>query len=324
MQPDFISVIVPVYNIEPYVERCIRSILSQTYNNLEVIIINDGSTDNSGSICHRLALSDSRIRVIDQKNAGLSEARNTGLRIAQGTYIAFVDGDDYIDEKMYEILHKRLVQENSDLALCNISYVDENRQCIDKKRFHLGNDVLGEEAFWRGYYGEFLIPYVVSWNKLYKRELFKDIAFDKGKIHEDEFILHKIISQCKSISIINDCLYYYVQRTGSIMGSSYNIRRLQAVEAFERRLDYFAQKDMQFISPTMSRIFGVILDAKEFLDFSTEINRVKYNEAVGIYRRNFWKYIRDLNLSIVLKSMLFLSCSPVYMCLRRIKRNNRK
>ena len=110
MQPDFISVIVPVYNIEPYVERCIRSILSQTYNNLEVIIINDGSTDNSGSICHRLALSDSRIRVIDQKNAGLSEARNTGLRIAQGTYIAFVDGDDYIDESGSRPLHQPTAQ----------------------------------------------------------------------------------------------------------------------------------------------------------------------------------------------------------------------
>lgn len=321
MKHELISVIVPVYNIETFVERCINSILSQTYKNLEIIIVNDGSTDHSGDICHEIAHNDIRIQVIDQKNVGLSEARNTGLRMAKGSYIAFVDGDDYIDERMYEILYKRLIQDDSNLALCNISYVDENLQCIDGERFPLENDVLDEVIFWKGYYGQFHIPYVVSWNKLYRRELFENIAFDKGKVHEDEFILHKIISRCRSISVIKDCLYNYMQRAGSIMGSSYNVRRLQAVEALERRLVYFSQGDKQFIGPTMSKILGLMMDAKECLDFEVEINRKKYDELARTYKKCFWKYIRNLGFTVILKSLLFLCCSPVYMRLRIIKRN---
>lgn len=320
MQHELISVIIPVYNVEEYVEKCINSILDQTCNNLEIIIINDGSTDQSSNICHSLALTDSRIHVIDQENAGLSEARNAGLRIAKGAYIAFVDGDDYIDDRMYETLYNRLILDKSDLALCNIRYVDENQRCLDEKRYNLKNEVLCEERFWHGYYGQFHIPYVVSWNKLYKREIFKDIAFDKGKIHEDEFILHKIISQCERISIIKDCHYNYVQRAGSIMSTSYNVRRLQAVEACERRLIYFAQGDKKYINPTMIRILGVLRDAKENLDFSVETNRNKYNEMICIYKKILLKYFIHLKAAVIIKSLLFLYCSPAYMWLRRIKR----
>lgn len=322
MQNEMISVIVPVYNIEPYIEKCIKSILFQTYDNLEIIVVNDGSTDNSFDLCCKLAMNDPRIRVINQKNAGLSEARNAGLRIARGKYIAFVDGDDYIDEQMYEKLFERLIEDQSDLALCNVRYVDEKGQGWDKCgfRFDLRDEILCEDEFWKGYYGSLHIPYVVSWNKLYKREVFNDIAFNKGKIHEDEFILHKIISQCGKISVIREPFYNYVQRSGGIMNSPYRVQRLQVVEAYNLRLQYFVQKEINFINPTMLRILTSLLDAKENLDFSAKANSKQYNEMVKIYKKNFRQYFKRLNMAVIMKSLLFLSCSPIYLYLRKLKR----
>lgn len=324
MRQVLISVIVPVYNIEPYVERCIRSILNQTYDNLEIIAVNDGSTDNSGKLCHRIAETDPRIRVINQKNLGLSEARNAGLRIAKGSYIAFVDGDDYIDEQMYEKLYEKLMQDRSDLALCNIRYVNENGQVIDENKFDLKDEILCENDFWEGYYGKLQIPYVVSWNKLYKRETFKGIFFDKGKIHEDEFVLHKIISRCGKISVIKEPFYNYVQRPESIMCSSYNIQRLQAMEAYNIRLAYFVEKNENFICSTMTRMLGVLLDAKEKLDFSDKANRKRYYEMVKVYKRNFRQCFSRLDMTVTMKSLLFLFCSPIYMYLRRLKMEKTK
>lgn len=315
-----ISVIVPVYNIEPYIEKCIKSILAQTYDNLEIIVVNDGSTDNSFNICSKLAVNEPRIRVIDQKNAGLSEARNAGLRIARGSYIAFVDGDDYIDEQMYEKLYERLMQDQSDLALCNIRYVDEMGQELDKDRFDLKDEILCENDFWKGYYGSLQIPYVVAWNKLYKRKIFKDITFDKGKIHEDEFILHKVISQCDRISAIKNPFYNYRQRSESIMNSSYSVQRLQVIEAYHLRINYFEQKRIDYIGSNILRILSELLVAQEKLDLSVAENGAKYKEAKYLYKIYFKHYFRKLNTKLIIKSLLFLYCGSVLKWLRWEKR----
>lgn len=324
MEQALISVIVPVYNIETYVEKCIRSIREQTYRNLEIIVVNDGATDQSGNICHKIADTDSRIQVIDQENGGLSEARNVGLRIAKGEYIAFIDGDDYIDAQMYEKLYARITSDQSELALCNIRYVDDEGQCLSAGNFDLNAGVLDEKTFWEGYHGNLHIPYVVAWNKLYKKEIFEDIAFDKGKIHEDEFILHKIISRCEKISVLTDPLYNYVQRSESIMGGAYNVKRLDAVEAFNIRLSYFAGKYKCFIRWNMLRTLGVLIDAKEHLDFSVEINKERYNELCKIYKKNFRRYISELDIVLIVKSLLFCYSRPVYMWLRRIIKEGSK
>ncbi len=323
MQHELISVIVPVYNIETFVGRCINSILCQTYENLEIIIVNDGSTDHSGEICHEIALNDFRIQVIDQENSGLSEARNAGLRIAKGAYVAFVDGDDYIDNQMYEVLHDRLIQDDSDLALCNIRYVDENGYCTDENRFDLNNEILCEKEFWGKYFGKCHMPYVVSWNKLYKTCIFKNITFDKGKIHEDEFILHKIVSQCERISVIKDSLYNYVQRSGSIMNVSYSVQRLQAVEACNQRISYFVENDLDFTDLLILRMLGLLVEARENLDFSYEINREKYNEVLRSYKKSFWCHFRKLNRILKIKGLMFLYCNQGYLWLRRVRKITR-
>ena len=191
---DLISVIVPVYNVEQYLERCINSIINQTYKNLEIILVDDGSTDSSGSICDTLYTSDNRILVIHQDNGGLSCARNTGIDHNRGKYVTFVDSDDWIDIRMIEKLYSRIIKDNSQIAFCNLAYVDQQgNEYYDEpdKTDH----ILDEYQFWHDYYLKKNNGcYIVSCAKLIRRDVFANgIRFRVGKICEDEFIIHEKI-----------------------------------------------------------------------------------------------------------------------------------
>lgn len=314
---DLITIIVPVYNIERYIAKCIHSILYQSYTNLEIIVVDDGSTDASGAICDELAKADSRLRIIHKENEGLAEARNTGLRLAQGAYIAFVDGDDYIEKDMMNQLYQRILQDKAEFALCNIRFVDEAGSCIADKETDLTDGVLSQKAFWAGYYGTFVYPYVVAWNKLYRKELFHHTFYDKGRLHEDEFILHKIVAQCKTISVVRDRLYNYVQRSESIMGRKYNVTRLQGFEALNIRLDYFRTNDREFIESTMSWMLGCLLKASVNLDLSCPENRHKLRECIRIYQKRFYEQHSMISAHLRLKSIVFLYFRPVYLLLKK-------
>lgn len=215
---DLISVIIPVYNVEAYLQRCIESVINQTYRNLEIILVDDGSTDKSGAICDSYALKDKRICVFHKENGGLSDARNYGVSKAQGTYIAFVDADDYIAPEMLGLLYERMQKDNSDMAVCGYRYVDEKGKfLIDKNGENpICDEVLtGDEAIHKLEHHKKWY-FTVVWNKLYRRCLFEDIEFLKDKYHEDEYIAHHIYNRCDRISFIHNELYYYVQRAGSI------------------------------------------------------------------------------------------------------------
>ena len=191
---DLISVIVPVYNVEQYLERCINSIVNQTYKNLEIILIDDGSTDSSGSICDTLCTSDNRILVIHQDNGGISCARNTGIDHSRGKYVTFVDSDDWIDIRMIEKLYSRIIKDNSQIAFCNFAYVDQQgNEYYDES--DKTDHILDENQFWHDYYlKKNDTCYIVSWAKLIRRDVFANgIRFRVGKIHEDEFIIHEKI-----------------------------------------------------------------------------------------------------------------------------------
>ncbi|MBO5342418.1 MAG: glycosyltransferase [Lachnospiraceae bacterium] len=223
---DLISVIIPVYNVETYLQRCLESVVNQTYCNLEIILVDDGSTDSSGAICDSYAYKDKRICVIHKENGGLSDARNHGLSKAQGAYIFFVDADDYIAPETLEILYERMRKDNSDMAVCSYRYVDENGEfVIDKNGENpICDEVLtGAEAIHKLEHHKKWY-FTVVWNKLYRRYLFEHIQFLQGKYHEDEYIAHHIYNHCNRISFIHDELYYYVQRTGSITDVK-NIRK---------------------------------------------------------------------------------------------------
>ncbi len=220
-----VSVIVPIYKVEAYLEKCIKSIQNQTYTDLEIILVDDGSPDRCGAICDRYAEEDARIKVIHKENGGLSDARNKGLDIAAGEYILFVDSDDYIHPQMVEMLLEQLQTTDADIAVCRFKQVQENEE-VRFEDFISGRtegtsvkelEVFEGQAIVENLQYKNLLT-VVAWNKLYKAELFEKLRYPKGRIHEDEFLIHHILHLCKKTVYIETELYYYLQRTGSIMG----------------------------------------------------------------------------------------------------------
>lgn len=245
-----VSVIVPVYNVDNYLSRCIESILMQSYSNLQILLVDDGSTDNSGLICHKYALIDKRIRVISKKNGGLSDARNCGLKFAIGQFIAFVDGDDYIDVNYIFSLMNIIESNHADVAVCGFyvhhhgklysENVESSEQCIT------GRDLLGRIMGKKGY------RYVVVWNKIYKKDLFKDCTFEKGRLYEDEYICSKLFWKVKKVCISDQVLYHYFQRKGSITSSSVSRTKLEMKkDMYEKRIAFFEyHNDMRLVMIT--------------------------------------------------------------------------
>lgn len=209
-----ISVIVPIYKVEKYLEKCVKSIGSQTYKNIEIILVDDGSPDNCGKLADNLAKTDSRIKVIHKVNGGLSSARNAGIDVAQGDYIGFVDSDDTIEPFMYEKLFSLLQKENTKLSVCAVNYVYEDGKVLRKKG--LGQNVTFDfcqaiiEMNSHRYFD------MGAWSKLYHRSLFEDIRFPVGKLSEDYYIMYKIFDKAQRISYLDIPCYNYLQRKNSI------------------------------------------------------------------------------------------------------------
>lgn len=236
---ELISVIVPVYNVEKYIDKCISSIVKQTYENIEVILVDDGSTDSSGRLCDGWLEKDGRIKVFHKVNGGLSDARNFGIDKAKGNYISFIDSDDYINQNLYEKLYNALIKKEADMAICNYDFVDEKGNILNENPNVLKNETISQIECYQKLIIDYNFYYVTAVNKLYKKALFKDLRFPAGKIHEDEFIIHHLIEKCRRVTIIEDVLYYYVQREDSIMNSNFNLKRFDGVLAMLDRYDFF-------------------------------------------------------------------------------------
>lgn len=234
-----ISVIIPIYNVEDYLEQCVESILNQTYTNLEIILVNDGSTDSSGEICDRYKNIDKRIKVIHKENGGLSDARNYGIEASTGDYIAFLDSDDWADKNLYMTLYKNIKKNHADISICNFKkyYSDKD---IEKQELNEVKCYSNIEALERLYCNDAVIM-VVAWNKLYKRKVIGDLRFPVGKIHEDEYLTPMIIYNANKISYINNELIYYRQRENSIMNRRFNIKRLDYLYVLESRMKFFKE-----------------------------------------------------------------------------------
>lgn len=232
---ELISVIVPVYKVENYLDRCIQSIVDQTYQNLEIILVDDGSPDNCPAMCDKWAEKDSRIRVIHQENAGGAAARNVGLDEATGSLIAFVDSDDYIAPMMYERLHEILYQTGAAIAEC--AYVLVHGDDVAPS---IGDDGLKlystQDALFSNLYNTACQQ--VIWNKLYKRDVINTIRFVEGKTIDDEFFTYRVIGNAPLIAVTSDRLYFYRQQAQSVMHQKYSSKRLDALEACALRYKY--------------------------------------------------------------------------------------
>lgn len=237
-----ISVIVPVYKVEQFIHRCVDSILNQTYTNLEIILVDDGSPDRCGEICDEYAEKDSRIRVIHQKNGGLSAARNAGLDICTGEYIAFADPDDYLLCNMYEELVDAFREHDVDICVCQWQYENVNGNYvidplkIDASVFGKKSAVSFAEYLYRKQYERMVV--CVVWNKLYKRYVFDNTRFF-GRRSEDEQIHTTILSRNYSVFVIPDLLYVYCQNINSITNKPFDIDSLIFLDVLAERVRSF-------------------------------------------------------------------------------------
>lgn len=233
-----VSIVVPVYNVEKYLRRCVDSLIRQTYKNVEIILVDDGSTDGCTKICDDYAKLDNRIKVLHKKNGGLSDARNAGLTVASGDYVSFVDSDDWVHEDFIKILVNMTEETGADISVCSYKkiYSDSNVSNENKCVAELCKPILFNpvEAI-RDIFSADTKLWITTWNKLYKKSLFtkNKIVFPVGKIHEDNFTTYKLFFYAERIAFIDVPLYYYFQRTDSIMGRPFDTRRLVIFEALK-------------------------------------------------------------------------------------------
>jgi len=234
-----ISVIIPIYNVEPFLDRCITSVVNQLYPYLEILLIDDGSPDGCPAMCDKWAARDERIIVIHKDNGGLSSARNAGLAKASGEYIAFVDGDDWIAPEMLGRLLSAMQEDESDIAACAVQVVskdgEKERYLTVRKRC-----TLSRREAQKALLQETLLKQPV-WYKLYRRRTIEGISFADNKWHEDVFWSYQAIGNAERVSLIDYVGYYYYQRSDSIMGQEYSLKRLDVIEAYENRYAYIAE-----------------------------------------------------------------------------------
>jgi glycosyltransferase involved in cell wall biosynthesis len=255
---ELITIIVPVYKVEDLIHRCLNSIRSQTYENIEVILVDDGSPDHCGDICDLYEKLDCRFKVIHKANGGLSDARNHGLDVARGDYILFVDSDDWIHEQHVEKLYHMIKEMDSEIAVCDfVKLADEERKAKNQKPDNVEENIYqytNIEAL-KELVGNFSIQMVVAWGKLYKRELFNNLRFPIGRFHEDVFITYELIYQAKRIVLTTAPLYYYWQRADSITGAGLNRKGyIDCLDAYLGRARFFHQIGLTELSSRQYRL----------------------------------------------------------------------
>lgn len=281
-----ISVIVPIYDVEKYLARCVDSIVNQTYKNLEIILVDDGSPDRCPQMCDDYAEKDSRIKVVHKKNGGLSDARNVGIAVATGEYISFIDSDDYVSDDFFECLLDVMNKENSDIAECSVvKFYEDNR--FDEFSDDLSVKTYDTQDAMSALIAENPFHQHV-WNKLYKTELVKDIPYAVGKLNEDEFWTYRVFGRANKVARINKTMYYYFQRSSSIMGVGYNIRRLDALEGKANRQKYIENNFPDLSTQAKIDLYGSCMFAyQSVLKFMSGADKKKALELIRKYRKMY-------------------------------------
>ncbi len=309
---DCISIIVAVYNAEQYLERCIESIRNQTYRKIEIILVDDGSTDNSGKILDDYKKIDSRIKVIHKEN-GVNDPVNVGVSLATGEYIAIVDDDDYIAPEMYARLYETIIADGSDMVICNCTYVDEEENDLNipsplkKHECITSKEGLKRLSLPMGSY------YVTMWNRLYKNSLLKSTPIPTDCLYGDNCVAHEIIDKCSKISLISDVLYFYTQREGSQSRIARGYKYFDNVESYVRRVEYYINNEYfdllhdsvqqlieiycqirrRYITKERNKIGGLKIARKT----KKAVKRiVSYCKGIGIIDRRYEASISDLSI----------------------------
>ena len=321
---ELITVIVPVYNVEKYLDKCVETIVNQTYKNIEIILVDDGSKDSSGEKCDIWQKKDKRIKVIHKQNGGLSSARNTGIDIANGEYITFIDSDDYIDSKMIENLYEDLKNFNADISICNRYYLfEDGSKCLRYKKRENVLEMDSKQAIYElNNYRNFDMS---AWAKMYNRKLFNKIRFPVGKLSEDFFIMYLLFDKAKKIVYNSEPLYYYLQRKGSI--SKNKKINWDFVLAAKEQMNYVEKKypDLKpcvraaYASANMT-VYNMVLKSggKCSNKDTKEMQKEVKNNLEYIFKYKEWDITKKV------QAFLFVRCIPIYDIIfktfRKIKR----
>jgi len=315
---ELVSVIVPVYNVEEYLSRCIDSIINQTYKNLEIILVDDGSPDGCPKICDEYAKKDKRIKVIHKENGGLSSARNAGLDLSNGKFLCFIDSDDFIDKNMIKVLLDNLKKTSSDMSVCSYKKVSDSKMLkIDLKKEII--DSYDKKQCFYNLYNELSETTELAWNKLYKRELWKNLKYPNGKIHEDAFVIHHLINKCQKVVYTNLELCYYFNRENSIM-KTFNVKRLDAIDALDdRRLFFKSINDSNLYFKSciyyLKSICFIYIDTKKY-SVDIKIKKQLKNRFISSYK----EIKKEINIPLKNKIQFYLmiNLSSVYRFIRKI------
>lgn len=290
---DKVSVIIPVYNVEKYISKTIESVCNQTYENIEIILVDDGSTDNSSKICDELAKKDNRISVIHQDNQGLSAARNVGTAIATGDFIFYLDGDDYLEQDALEILMN--LSTDCDLIIGNYFYTYSDYEDVADIQY-LEKSVLNTDEAMH----DLLVGKIqnFAWGKLIKSDIAKKHSFPQGKLFEDTYWAHYIINECETVTITNIPVLHYRQRDNSI-SYTMDIKRLDILDGWSDRAEFvkeyypeFYSEYIEFLAGSLLRIAWQIVTGmkdgkfkalKVLKDFSKEFNLIEYVNKKDIF-----------------------------------------
>lgn len=303
MKNELISIIMPAYNVESYIEKSIYSILNQTYENFELIIINDGSTDSTLEICMRMSEKDSRIRIINQDNCGLSLTCKIGLEKARGNLVYFIDSDDYVDKNILCYLYENLINHNADIAVCGYSEVYFNKEVLypASHRIQILNNSEAMELL--------MMKKIRSyrWNKLYKKHLWNDVKFIKGKNFEDVFSMHYVFFKARRIVLLPNCYYYYLQRDNSIIHvQSWENKQQKNVDAFDAFYDrfLFCKKHYpEYESYVRSDLIYQYINDIKFLRENKSLNNIEniFLRCLKFLKNEFFNNILSKKLSVKIK-----------------------
>lgn len=280
---ELISVIVPIYNTEKYLVECVESIREQTYSNIEIILVDDGSTDASIEICDEFSKKDSRVRVFHKENEGSAVAKNFGIQQSKGEYIILVDSDDIVSDKMIEVLYTHIKEKNADIAIGNYYIYDESDKnfyfYVTDKDFSVEElaiqEIMNRQAGdWRFNSSAFILPTF----KLIKKELFKEVQFSNGRRFDDEATMHRFYLLASKIIFINDNLYRYRQRSGSIMRSKFDLSWARdLVEVFSKKISDLVLSGLD-VSVMRIRFVNLLKDYKQILEYHQLTDTEEYRD----------------------------------------------
>lgn len=303
-----ISVIIPVYKVEAYLSACLESVMSQTYANFEIILVDDGSPDNCPRMCDDYAAKDSRIQVIHKINGGLSSARNIGIAIAKGEFLAFLDSDDLWSPLFLEHLYQAITETKADLAVCQFQRF--RKEVALTTCGYVSPEILSPQEAFECFFNNRNVNMVVAWNKLYRKELFHTVRYPVGRLHEDEAVIHEIIGSAQSVAWLEEPLYYYRESPNSITNAKFNLKRLDEMLAKESRISYFEARGMQDLADrtkvsylsNLMRLYRTVQSQIGDVDVKKKVCAQLYQRFCEIYNMNL---IANASIAMRVRCMLF-------------------